>query len=193
MLFKSIMYIYRVTCYPACVLASHHPHDVGVILASTRDWLRYWWMGMWLPGFRSGLEWPLTLPVPNHGLDDVGRSVQCNHCNIDHHALKNLICQIQSTNTGCLARAVPGWIKHVLDKCRLNVCAVMHGGCCCPQEGAVKCLDGKNVCGIHSSSWLLSFPLQWEHTPHTFHPLSHPQHFANRRAPSLILVLTCRC
>lgn len=129
------------------MLASHHPHDVGVILASTQDWLRYWWMGTWLLGFRSGLEWLLPLPVPNHGLDGVGRSVQCNHCNIDHHALKNLICQIQSTNTGCLARAVPGWIKHVLDKCRLNVCAVMHGGCCCPQECTVKCLDGKNLCG----------------------------------------------
>lgn len=79
-------------------------------------------MGTRLPGFRSGLDALLPLPVPNHGLDGVGRSAQCNHCNIDHHAQKNLICRIQSTNAGCLAGAVPGWIKQVLDNCRILLC-----------------------------------------------------------------------
>ena len=70
----------------ACTLASHCPHDVGVILAAPGDWLRHWWMGAWLPGFRSWLDALLPLPVSNHGLDGVGRSVQCNHCNIDHRS-----------------------------------------------------------------------------------------------------------
>lgn len=81
----------------------------------------------------------------------------------------------------------------------VGFCAVVHGGCCCLQESAVKCLDcgtflwNVNSSSTHSSSWVLSFPFQWEHAPHTFHPLSRPQHFANRRVASLILVLTCRC
>lgn len=133
----------------------------------TWDWHRNWWMGTWLQGFSRRLEWLLPLPVPNHGLDGVGRSVQCNHCNIDHHALIYLICQIQSTITGCLASAggwIPGWIRHVWDKCKINVHAVMNSGCYCAQEGDVKCLDGGkcvwNVSSsnIHLSSWLLSFP-----------------------------------
>lgn len=51
---------------------------------------------------------------------------------------------------------------------------------CCLLESTVKRLDGGkflwnvNSSSTHSSSWLLSFPLQREHTPHTFHPQSHP-------------------
>lgn len=56
-----------------------------------------------------------------------------------------------------------------------------------------KCLWNVSSSNNNPSSWLLSFPLQSEHTPHTFHPVSHLQHFANHRVPFLILVLTCRC
>lgn len=147
-------------------------------------------------GFRSALDSPLRFPVPNHGLDAVGRSIHQSAQTLQYWSqCLEKAPFVKYAQLGVYPERSLAWAEHAFGILCCSVCSAT----CCLQEIAVKenvsgrFLWNVNSSSTHSSSRLLSFPLQWKHTPHTFHPASHPQRSASHTVPSLILVLTCRC
>lgn len=150
----------------------------------------HWWTSSQLPGFRNGLDPALCLPAPNRALNGIGRSViQSSYCGIDLSSQHNLICQLNKCRVFNHSCSRLDYTCVWLMQDFVLSCALSAAVCCCLQESTVKRLDsGKflwnvNSSSTHSSSWLLSFPLQREHTPHTFHPQSHPPTLCQPQSP----------
>lgn len=79
-----------------------------------------------------------------------------------------------------------------LEDLTVSWCIVAAGVCRRAESVTPDCGKSRwnvNISSTHSSSWLLSFPLQREclHTPHTFHPVCSPQPTANSGAAFLTL------